>query len=106
MFLADVVGTVVSPVQIPELDGEILLILRPVLPDGSPTSKTRIAVDRAQAGVGDRVLVLDEGNGARQIIGNPKAAIKTVIIGVVDYVEENDAVCYDHRTSPSPAPLG
>lgn len=106
MFLADVVGTVVSPVQIPELDGETLLILRPVLPDGSPTAKTRIAVDRAQAGVGDRVLVLDEGNGGRQIIGNPKAAIKTVIVGVVDYIEENDAICYDHRSSPPAAPLG
>ena len=63
MFLADVVGTVVSPVQIPVLDGRTLLILRPVTPDGSPTGKTRIGIDHIGAGVGDRVLVLDEGNG-------------------------------------------
>ncbi len=105
MFLADVVGTVVTPVQIPELDGEILLILRPVLPDGTPTSKTRIAVDRAQAGVGDRVIVLDEGNGGRQIVGNPRAAIKTVVVGVVDYIEQGDKLTYDHRTAPTPSPL-
>ncbi len=106
MFLADVVGTVVAPVQIPELDGETLLILRPVSPDGKPTSKTRVAIDRAQAGVGDRVIVLDEGNGGRQIVGNPKAAIKTVIVGVVDYIERDDKLCYDHRTSEGLAALG
>ena len=105
MFLADVVGTLVSPVQIPELNGETLLILRPVLPDGTATAKTRVAIDRAQAGVGDRVLVLDEGNGGRQIIGNPRAAIKTVIVAVVDYIEQGDSLCFDHRSSPPPAPL-
>ena len=47
MFLADVVGTVVSPVQIPILDGEKLLLLRPLTPDGRPGGKTRIGIDRA-----------------------------------------------------------
>ena len=97
MFLAQVVGTVVSPVQIRALDGHKLLIVRPVKPDGSPTGKTRIALDTAQAGVGDRVLVLDEGNGGRQILGDPKAPVKTVIVGVVDYVEREGQLVYDHR---------
>ena len=47
MFLADVVGTVVSPVQVPVLEGEKLLILRPVTPDGRPTARTRVGIDRA-----------------------------------------------------------
>lgn len=97
MFLAEVVGTVVSPVQIPALDGRKLLIVRPVKPDGSPTAKTRIAIDTVQAGVGDRVLVLDEGNGGRQILGDPKAPVKTLIVGVVDYVESASGLAYDHR---------
>lgn len=105
MFLADVVGTVVAPVQHPVLDGETLLLLRPVLPDGTPTGKTRIAVDRAQAGEGDRVLVLDEGNGGRQILGDASAPVKTIVVGVVDYVEREGATVYDHRTSEGPAPL-
>ncbi|MFT7485064.1 MAG: ethanolamine utilization protein EutN [Candidatus Paceibacteria bacterium] len=105
MFLADVVGTLVAPIQIPELDGEKLLILRMVLPDGTVTSKTRVAIDRVGAGEGDRVLVLDEGNGGRQIVGNPKAAIKTVIVGVVDFIEQNDKLCYEHGTTPRPTPL-
>ena len=102
MFLADVIGTVVSPVQVPVLDGLTLLLLRPVEPDGTPTGKTRIGIDRAGAGVGDRVLVADEGNGARQILQAPDAPVKTIVIGVVDYVERDDELVYDHR---SPLPL-
>ena len=102
MFLAEVVGTVVAPVQIRVLDGEKLLLLRPVKPDGSRTGKTRIAIDRAQAGVGDRVLVLDEGNGGRQILGDPKAPVKTIVVGVVDYVERDGVLVYDHRRGARP----
>jgi len=98
MILAEVVGTVVAPVQIPVLDGEKLLMLRPISPDGRAIGKTRIGIDRAQAGVGDRVLILDEGNSARQILGDPKAAVKTIVIAVVDYVETDGALAYDHRT--------
>lgn len=97
MFLADVVGTVVSPVQIKILDGEKLLLLRPVDPAGKVSGRTRIGIDRAQAGVGDRVIVVDEGNSARQILGDPHGAVKTVVVGVVDYVEVRGKLAYDHR---------
>lgn len=101
MFLAEVVGTVVAPVQIPVLDGHTLLILRPITPDGRASGKTRIGLDRAQAGVGDRVLVLDEGTSARQILGHKTAAIKTIVVGVVDYVEVSGKLAYDHRERSS-----
>ncbi len=96
MFLAEVIGTVVSPVQIPILDGEKLLILRPVTPSGKRSGKTRVGIDRAQAGVGDRVLVLDEGNGGRQIMGDPNAPVKTIVVGVVDHVDMDGDRVYDH----------
>jgi ethanolamine utilization protein EutN len=97
MILAEVVGTVVSPVQIPILEREKLLIVRPIAPDGRAIGKTRIGLDRAQAGVGDRVLVLDEGNSARQILGQKDAAVKTIVVAVVDYVETGGVTRYDHR---------
>ncbi len=102
MFLAEVLGTLVAPVQIKILDGEKLLLVRPLTPDGRRTGKTRVALDRAQAGIGDRVLVIDEGNSARSILGDPTAAVKTVIVGVVDYIE-CDRRLYDHRTSRAKA---
>lgn len=95
MFLGQVIGTVVAPVAIPILEGRTLLLVCPVTPDGRPAGRTRIAIDRAGAGVGERVLVLDEGNGARQILGDPKGAVKTVIVGVVDYVETQAGRVYD-----------
>ncbi|MDZ4772065.1 MAG: EutN/CcmL family microcompartment protein [Planctomycetota bacterium] len=101
MFLADVVGTVVAPVQVAALEGRTLLIVRPVSPSGKSSGKTRIAIDRVGAGVGDRVLVVDEGNSARQILGDKTAPIKTLVVGFVDYVETSGTIAYDHRDSRS-----
>jgi microcompartment protein CcmK/EutM len=103
MFLADVIGTVVAPVQIPILDGCTLLLLRRVTPTGEPevgeTGRLpRIGIDRVGAGVGDRVLVVDEGNAGRQILGDPEGAVKTIVVGVIDYVEVGGRQVYDHRS--------
>ncbi|MDA1263755.1 MAG: hypothetical protein O2816_01595 [Planctomycetota bacterium] len=105
MFLADVVGTVVAPVQIPLLDGRTLLVVRPVQPSGSATAKTRVAIDTVGAGEGDRVLVIDEGNSGRQILDAPDGAVKTLIVGFVDAIERDGAIIFDHRTG-NHAPSG
>ena len=98
MFLAEVLGTVVSPVQHAALDGQRLLLVRALQPDGRPAGRTRIAIDRARAGVGERVLVLDEGNSARQALALPEAPVKTVIVAVVDFVELSGELVYDARS--------
>ena len=54
--------------------------------DGRPTDEYDICVDVVQAGVGDRVLVLDEGNGARQVLGRQVAPVRAVVVGIVDDV--------------------
>jgi microcompartment protein CcmK/EutM len=43
--------------------------------------------DNTQAGIGDTVLVLREGSGARQVLRNPDACIISVIVGIIDQVE-------------------
>ncbi|MEO0650390.1 MAG: EutN/CcmL family microcompartment protein [Planctomycetota bacterium] len=101
MFLADVIGTVVTPVQHPVLDGRTQLLVRPVTPTGAPTAKTRIAVDHVGAGVGDRVLVIDEGNSGRQLIEVKDAPVKTLVVAVVDRIEHQGAEVYDHRERAS-----
>jgi microcompartment protein CcmK/EutM len=106
MFLADVIGTVVAPVQNKFLDGRKLLVLRPLTPDGRPALKTRVAIDKIGAGVGDRVICLDEGNGGRQVLETgPKGPVKTVVIGYVDAIELHGRVVYDHREATAPQPL-
>ncbi len=105
MFLADVLGTVVSPVQHAALEAQRLLLVRPLTPRGQAGGLTRIAIDRAQAGPGDRVLVVDEGNAARAVLAAPDAPVKTVIVGVVDYVDLAGELVFDARRRKPVEPL-
>ena len=87
MILARVTGSVVCSVKDGMYDGEKLLLVKPEKPDGTPAGKAFLAVDGAQAGVGDRVLVIDEGGSARQVLGKgTMGTIRTVIVGIVDEV--------------------
>jgi ethanolamine utilization protein EutN len=95
MFQAEVLGTIVSPVQHPVLLGRRLLLVRPLDGHGRPAGRARIAIDHAAAGEGDRVLVIDEGNSGRQLLGTPDAPVKTVVVGVIDYVEIEGRFVYD-----------
>jgi microcompartment protein CcmK/EutM len=66
------------------------MALVPINEKGETIGSTYLAVDRVQAGIGDRVITLTEGTGARQIFGLPKTAdlpIRTLIVGIVDAVE-------------------
>jgi len=86
MIYGRVRGTVVSTIQHPGLKGLKLLVVDKLDPHGKRTGASLIAVDAAQAGVGDHVLVLDEGTGARQILGNPSLPIRSIVVGIVDEV--------------------
>ena len=82
-----VVGSVVSTVKVSHLEGRSLLLVDHLAGCGQETGTYDIPVDTVQAGPGDTVLLLDEGNGARQILGLDPGAIRTVIVGVVDEVD-------------------
>jgi ethanolamine utilization protein EutN len=85
MILGRVCGTVVSTVQHPFYDGRKQLIVRAVGPDGAfDGEKYLVAVDLVGAGVGETVLVEDEGNSARQLLGAKDGPVRSVIVGIVD----------------------
>ena len=87
MILARVTGSVTSADKDPELVDYKLLVIQPLGLDDGPDGAELIAVDRVDAGVGDKVLVVKEGNAARQITGRDKVPLQAVIIGVVDHVD-------------------
>jgi len=90
-----VVGTVVTPVQHPAYDGRRLLAVRPLNPDGSEAAdRLYIAVDRAQAGVGDRVLLMAEGSSVRAIVGDEQAPIRCAVVGIIDEIELDGRTLY------------
>ena len=45
---------------------------------------------------GDCVLVIDEGNSGRQILGAPDAPVKTLVVGIIDHVEVEGEHVYNH----------
>lgn len=87
MKLARVTGTVVSTIQAPVFDNRRLLLCDYVDPAGEPTGDYVIAVDVVDAGAGETVLILDEGNGARQILDRSVAPVRAVVVGIIDEVE-------------------
>jgi ethanolamine utilization protein EutN len=88
MKLGRVVGTVVSTVNVPAFDDRTLLLCDLLDPAGQRAGGYVIAVDTVGAGVGETVLILDEGNSARQVLGAPGAPIRTLVVGIVDSVME------------------
>ena len=87
MILARVIGSLTSSDKDPELVGTKMLVVQPLALDDSPDGEELIAVDRVDAGVGDRVLIVKEGNAARQILGRDKIPLQAVVVGVVDHVD-------------------
>ena len=83
MKLARVAGTVVSPISHPFFDGQRLLLCDLTDAEGAATGGYLIAVDVVNAGVGEQVLILDEGSSARQIYGITTGPIRSVIVGIV-----------------------
>jgi ethanolamine utilization protein EutN len=86
MKLCKVEGNVVATVKHPTYRGHKLMIVQPIDEQGQETGSSFLAVDLVQAGPGDTVLVMQEGNGVRQILKEQKLPIRSVIIGIVDEV--------------------
>jgi microcompartment protein CcmK/EutM len=88
MYIGQVFGTVVATIKHPTFDRHKLLLVERLTPDRQATSKYDLCVDVVQAGVGDTVLVLDEGNSARQVLDQvPYGAVRAVIVGVIDRID-------------------
>ena len=92
MFLARVIGSVVSSKKDELMKGQKLLLLRPLLVDESDPSKLRpgsntiVALDRLGAGL-DEVVLFCQGSSARQATGMKTVPVDAVIIGIVDTVD-------------------
>ncbi|HEY5948668.1 MAG TPA: EutN/CcmL family microcompartment protein [Kofleriaceae bacterium] len=77
-----------ASVKHPAYAGRSLFVVQPVDEQGKDTGNSFVAIDNVQAGVGDKVIVLTEGNGVRQILQMGDAVpIRSMIVGIVDHVE-------------------
>lgn len=84
MKIAQVTGTVVSTIKYEKYVGFKLLRVRHLTLEGQPTGEELIALDAADAGVGDIVLVNNDGGAAQMITGDYKLIASVTICGVID----------------------
>jgi microcompartment protein CcmK/EutM len=87
MILCKAIGTLVSTQKNQSLREYKMLIVQPIDLDGKLIGRELIAIDQVDAGVGDTVLVLQEGTGARQLLKREDIPVHSVIVAVVDGID-------------------
>ena len=90
MVIARVVGTVVATRKHSSHAGRKVLMIQPLDLEGKETGDTFLALDggtNVDAGVGDRVLVVQEGWSAATTVGPAGPPIDAAVVGVIDQVE-------------------
>jgi ethanolamine utilization protein EutN len=92
MFLARVIGSVVSTKKDEAMKGRKLIVLRPLLVDEANPAQFRngpstiVAVDTLGAGL-DEVVLFCQGSSARQATGMKTLPVDAVVVGIVDAVD-------------------
>jgi ethanolamine utilization protein EutN len=87
MTIGTVRGNIVSTINHRFYTGKKLLIVEKEDFAGKPAGYL-VAIDGGvNAGVGERVLVIDEGNSARQVVADPQAPLRSIIVGIIDHID-------------------
>ncbi len=88
MRICRVIGNVVATTKHPAYEGLPLMVVQPLDGHGTEQGTSFLAVDHAQAGPGDHVIVLTEGNGVRQILQmGQQVPVRSLIVGIVDHCD-------------------
>jgi ethanolamine utilization protein EutN len=88
MILARVLGNVVATQKNFRYQNARIMLCQQITPEGEEMSNTILALDSVDAGVGDTVLIVQEGWGASTAAtGEAGAAIDSAIVGVVDTID-------------------
>lgn len=95
MKVGRVVGTVISTINAPVYDGRRLLLCDTLDTAGRPDGGYLICVDTVGSGAGETVLILDEGNGARQVLGLSEGPVRALVVGIVDQLTVDGELVVD-----------
>lgn len=86
MYLAKVIGTVVSTTKDQSLNGMKLLIIARLTAKLQPDGMTEVAVDTVGAGNGE-IVIVSKGSSARLANNKDHSVIDAAIVGIVDNTE-------------------
>jgi len=91
LILAKVKGNLVSTQKNSYLIGQKLLLVHPIdLNDNYIGKNDVVAIDVVDAGIGDTVLLVQEGKAVQQILGHKNAPVHSIVVAVVDSIDVND----------------
>ena len=86
MLLGVVEGTAISTIKHRSMHGWKLLIVQPLGISGKPDGDPVLAIDLLGAGTGNRVVISNDGKGAREMIGDNNSPVRWTVLGIVDHV--------------------
>lgn len=90
MFLAKVVGKVVSTTKDEGLNGKKILVVAPINMDGEVINSERVvSIDSVGAGIGDQVLVTSGSVSMYPFAENNGVAIDSAIVAIIDTIEQS-----------------
>lgn len=105
MLIGRVIGDLTATSKHPTHEGRKILLVQPVGLDGSDRGNPVVALDSVNAGVHDRVLLVQDGYAAFTAVGHKLAPIDAAVIGVIDHVElVSDALEAGPASAPAPLP--
>ncbi len=87
MMIGRVIGEVVATRKHESHEGRKALLVQPLNLDGSDRGDAVVALDSADAGIGDRVLLTTEGYSAMTSVERPNSPIDMAVIGVIDRID-------------------
>jgi ethanolamine utilization protein EutN len=87
VIIARVVGNIVATQKQQSHEGKKILLIQPLDLEDQPTGDVVAALDSVDAGIGDRVLAVQEGFSAMTSVGHTESPIDAAVIGVIDLVE-------------------
>jgi ethanolamine utilization protein EutN len=87
MLIGKVTGNIAATIKHPVYKSQRLLNVAILTPEQNPTGESVVAIDSVDAGVGDLVLITQEGRSAMAVVGQTEVPVRTVIVAVIDSIE-------------------
>jgi ethanolamine utilization protein EutN len=87
MLIGRVTGNIAATIKHPVYKGQRLLTVEILNPHQKPTGESVVAIDSVDAGVGDLVLITQEGRSAMMVAGRLEVPVRTVIVAIIDKIE-------------------
>jgi ethanolamine utilization protein EutN len=84
MQIAEVVGQAVSTVKHPSMHGWRLLLVQPLGVDDKADGEPLLAIDHLGAGAAHRVIISNDGAGARELVGHKNSPVRWMVMGICD----------------------